>query len=100
MVEIPVEWIRDDAPYVAMDRMAGARPYGGPAMLLDIFRRELEMAYDEGGLFQVTMHPHHIGHRSRIFMLEEIIRLAKSKGGVWFATHAEIARYLRRAMPA
>ncbi|MQB41650.1 polysaccharide deacetylase [Rhizobium sp. ICMP 5592] len=93
IVEIPVEWIRDDAPYVAMDRMTGARPYGGPSMVLDIFQRELDMAYEEGGLFQLTLHPHHIGHRSRIFILEEIIRQAQVKGDVWFATHAEIATY-------
>jgi len=93
IVEIPVEWIRDDAPYVAMDRMAGARPYGGPAMVLDILQRELEHAWEEGGLFQVTLHPHHVGHRSRIFILEEIIRLAQSKGSVWFCTHAELAQY-------
>lgn len=93
IVEIPVEWIRDDAPYVNMDRMTGARPYGAPTMLLDIFRRELDLAHEEGGLFQLTMHPHHIGHRSRIFILEEIIRLAQAKQDVWFATHAEIAAY-------
>ena len=62
MVEIPVEWIRDDAPYVAMDRMTGARPYGGPAMVADILRRELDVAWEEGGRFQVTMHPPHVGH--------------------------------------
>jgi len=96
VVEIPVEWIRDDAPYVAMDRMSGARPYGAPTMLLDIFRRELDLAHDEGGLFQLTMHPHHIGHRSRIFILDEIIRHARAKGDVWFATHAELAAYCAR----
>lgn len=93
VVEVPVEWIRDDAPYVAMDRMTGARPYGGPAMVADILRRELELAWDEGGLFQVTLHPHHVGHRSRVFILEDIIRLAQSKGDIWFCTHAELARY-------
>lgn len=93
IVEIPVEWIRDDAPYVAMDRMTGARPYGGPAMVADILRRELDVAWEEGGLFQVTLHPHHVGHRSRIFILEEILMLAQSKGDVWFCTHAELARY-------
>ncbi|MGE6742880.1 polysaccharide deacetylase family protein [Allorhizobium pseudoryzae] len=93
MVEIPVEWIRDDAPYVAMDRMTGARPYGGPAMVADILRRELDVAWEEGGLFQVTLHPHHVGHRSRIFILEETIRHANAKGDVWFCTHAELARY-------
>lgn len=93
IVEIPVEWIRDDAPYVAMDRMTNARPYGGPAMILDIFLRELDGAYAEGGLFQLTLHPHHVGHRSRIFLLEEIIRHAQAKGDVWFTTHAELAAY-------
>jgi len=93
VVEIPVEWIRDDAPYVAMDRMTGARPYGGPAMVLDILLREMEVAYEEGGVFQVTLHPHHVGHRSRIFILEEIIRAAQAKGDVWFLTHAELAAY-------
>ncbi|PZU88152.1 MAG: polysaccharide deacetylase [Chelatococcus sp.] len=93
LVEIPVEWIRDDAVYFSMDRFAALRPHGGPAMVLDIFTRELDLAAQEGGLFQLTMHPHQIGHRSRIWILDEIIRAAKAKGSVWFATHAEIARH-------
>jgi hypothetical protein len=41
------------------------------------------------------MHPHVIGQRSRIWILEEIIRLARSFGDVWFATHADVARYCK-----
>lgn len=93
IVEVPVESIRDDAVYFNMDRMSALRPYTAPEAVLDIFRRELEGAHADGGLFVLTMHPHVIGHRSRIFILEEIIRLARSLGGAWFATHAEIARY-------
>jgi peptidoglycan/xylan/chitin deacetylase (PgdA/CDA1 family) len=93
IVELPVEWIRDDAVYFNMDRAMSLRPYGGPEMVFDIFRRELDAAFEEGGLFQLTMHPHHSGHRSRIWILDEIIRAAKAKGSVWFATHAEIAAY-------
>ncbi len=93
IVEIPVEWIRDDAVYFGMDRGASLRPYGGPEMVAGIFRRELDMAASEGGLFQVTMHPHHIGHRSRVWIIEDMIEAAKAKGGAWFATHAEIAAY-------
>ena len=93
IVEIPVEWIRDDAPYFNMDRMSNARPYGGPAMLLDILQREVDVAYEEGGLFQVTFHPHHLGHRSRIFILEELVRQVQSKPGVWLTTHADLARF-------
>ncbi|AMJ59738.1 polysaccharide deacetylase family protein [Bosea sp. PAMC 26642] len=93
IVEVPVEWIRDDAVYFNMDRAMSLRPYGGPEMVLDIFRRELDLACEEGGLFQLTMHPHHSGHRSRIWILDEIICAAKAKGSVWFATHAEIAAW-------
>jgi peptidoglycan-N-acetylglucosamine deacetylase len=93
IVELPVEWIRDDAIYFNMDRAASLRPYTAPEAVFDIFRREFEAAYAEGGLFLLTMHPHHIGHRSRIWILEEIIGLAKAKPDVWFATHAEVAAF-------
>ena len=56
------------------------RPYGGPSMVFDIFKRELDAAAQEGGLFQLTMHPHHSGHRSRAWIIDEIIAAAKAKG--------------------
>ena len=43
----------------------------------------------------MTMHPHVIGYRSRIWIIEELIRLAQSRQGVWFATHAEVARWAK-----
>lgn len=95
IVEVPPEWIRDDAVYFGMDRMSALRPYTPPEAVFDIFRRELTAAHEEGGLFVLTMHPHVIGQRSRIWILEEIIRLAKSLGNVWFATHADVARYVK-----
>jgi peptidoglycan/xylan/chitin deacetylase (PgdA/CDA1 family) len=93
VIELPVEWIRDDAVYFGMNRFAGLRPYTPPESVLDIFRRELEGAAAEGGLFQLTMHPHIIGARSRIWILDEIIRLAKAKGA-WLATHAQVVAYV------
>jgi peptidoglycan/xylan/chitin deacetylase (PgdA/CDA1 family) len=93
VVEIPVEWIRDDAVYFNMDRMSALRPYTSPEAVFEIFRRELDMAHEEGGLFVLTMHPHIIGQRSRIWIVDEIIRHARSLDGVWFATHADVARY-------
>ena len=95
VVELPVEWVRDDAVYFMMNRFSALRPYTPPADVLDIFRREFDAAYDEGGIFQLTMHPHVIGYRSRIWILDEIIRHAKSRPGVWFATHADIVRWAK-----
>ena len=46
-------------------------------------------------MFLLTMHPHIVGHRSRIVALEGLIDHMKQRGGVWFATHADAARYVR-----
>ena len=95
VVELPVEWVRDDAVYFWMNRFASHRPYTPPSDVFDIFRRELDAAYQEGGLFQLTMHPHVIGYRSRIWILEEIIRHAQSLDDVWIATHAEVVEWAK-----
>src|SRR5215468_4915922 len=71
IVELPVEWILDDYPYFGMDRFSTIRPHSAPAHVYEIWAAEFDRAYDEGGLFVLTMHPHVIGHRSRIVMLEK-----------------------------
>jgi len=95
IVELPVEWIRDDAVYFNMNRFQALRPYTAPTTVLDIFRREFDQAWAEGGLFVLTMHPHVIGYRSRIFILEELIRHMQAQSGVWFATHRDVARHVK-----
>jgi len=95
IVELPVEWVRDDAVYFVTNRFQSLRPYTPPSDVLDIFRRELDAAWEEGGIFQLTMHPHIIGYRSRIWIVDELIRHAKSRGKVWFATHAEVAAWAK-----
>lgn len=97
IIELPVEWIRDDAAYLLMDRWSGLRPYIAPSDVLSIFMKEFELAYDEGGIFQLTMHPDVIGHRSRIWILEELIRTIRTRPGVWFASHADVVRHAKAA---
>lgn len=95
IVELPVEWIRDDAVYFNMDRFAGLRPYTPPSAVFDVFKREFDGAYAEGGLFLLTLHPPIIGYRSRIQLIHELLDYITSHDGVWFATHGEIAQYCK-----
>jgi peptidoglycan/xylan/chitin deacetylase (PgdA/CDA1 family) len=97
MVELPVEWIRDDAVYFNMDRFSALRPYTPPSAVLEVFKAEFDGAVEEGGLFLLTMHPHIIGHRSRLRLLDQLIEYIRGHGGVWFATHAEVARFCKEA---
>jgi len=94
VVELPIEWILDDSPYFGATAN-GSLPSADLA--LQTFQSEFDVAYDEGGLFVLTMHPHLIGHRSRIVLLDRLITHMKSKRGVWFATHEQVARYVKTA---
>ncbi len=95
VIELPPEWIRDDAVYFNMLRFSGLRPYTPPSAVEEIFVGEFDGAYAEGGLFLLTMHPHIIGHRSRIALLDRLVRHIKGHPGVVFMTHEEVARWCR-----
>jgi peptidoglycan/xylan/chitin deacetylase (PgdA/CDA1 family) len=95
VVELPVEWILDDYPYFGMDRFSPIRPHSPPSHVYEIWEAEFDRAYEEGGLFLLTMHPHVIGHRSRIGMLEKLVQHIRTRPGVWFATHEQVARYVK-----
>ena len=92
IVELPVEWILDDYPYFGMSRTQPIRPHMPPSDVLEIWRAEFDGAHAEGSLFVLTMHPHIIGHRSRMAMLEALVEHMRSREGVWFATHEAVAR--------
>lgn len=99
VVEMPVDWVRDDAVYLLFNRTPPTRPQMAPLDVLDVFRREFDGAYAEGGVLQLVFHPFVIGYRSRIFILDELIQHAKAHQDVWFATHAEIASFAREHAP-
>jgi peptidoglycan/xylan/chitin deacetylase (PgdA/CDA1 family) len=92
LIELPIEWILDDAPYFTRQ---GTLP--SPELIFEVYKDEFDVAYDEGGLFVLTMHPHIIGHRSRISRLDKLITYIKTKPGVWFATQEQIANYVKTA---
>ncbi len=90
IVELPVEWILDDAPLLN----PRGTSYTSPRELLQVYIDEFDKAYEEGTMFVLTTHPHIIGHRSRILILEELISHIQSFEDVWFATHEQVARYV------
>jgi hypothetical protein len=80
VVEVPVEWLRDDAVYLLFNREPATRPWMTPDAVYEVFRRELEGAARDGGLFQLVMHPFVIGYRSRLWILEKLIEDARALG--------------------
>lgn len=91
IVELPVEWILDDAPLFS----PRGTNYASPREVAQVWIDEFDKAYEERSLFLLTLHPHVSGHRSRIKALELLIAHMKTKPGVWFATHRGVAEYVK-----
>jgi peptidoglycan/xylan/chitin deacetylase (PgdA/CDA1 family) len=95
LVELPL------SPYLDDNNTLSARRFGpsampSPELVFEVYRDDFDVAYEEGTLFLLTLHPHLIGMRSRITYLDDFIHYIKSKPNVWFATAEDIARYVKQ----
>ena len=95
LVELPVSRYLDDRNTLAASRF-GPSALPSPELVFEVYRDDCDVAYEEGTLFLLTLHPHLIGMRSRIDYLDDLIRYIKSKPNVWFATAEDIARYVKQ----
>ena len=92
LVEVPVQWLLDDAPlfrhvYGATNAIAD------PGRVLQMWQKEFAAMHEENGCFVLTCHPFVSGRASRIALLEELVSFMKKKRGVWFTTCDEVARW-------
>jgi len=95
LIELPVEWILDDWPYFQLSWGSQHVGLRTADEVYSIWAAEFDGAYEEGSLYMLVTHPQVIGHRYRMQMLERLVTYMKSKPGVWFATHEQIARYVQ-----
>jgi peptidoglycan/xylan/chitin deacetylase (PgdA/CDA1 family) len=97
VIELPISWILDDGAYFGQVN-EGMLP-DPETVFMKIFKSEFDGAYQEKGLFLLTMHPHISGYRSRVAEIDRLITYMKSKPGVWFASTREVAEYLKKSNP-
>src|SRR6185369_385545 len=90
MIELPVSWLLDDAPYLWWP---GATLPSG-RLTFEVYKEEFDQAYSEGSLFMLTLHPMISGYRSRMKHLARLIEYIKSHPNIWFASAREIAEYV------
>lgn len=93
LVEIPVQWVLDDAPYFLYSLRLPGRVMFDPSHVYSIWSKEFEAFYREELCFVLTMHPQVIGRPSRIAMLEQLIKYMRGYPDVWFARAIEVANH-------
>lgn len=91
LVEVPVDWARDDAAFLVTDRYGGLRQIPDPRLVVDSWLDDFQAASEEGGMFQLTLHPDLIGRRMAFRAFTYLVDAVAQHPSVWFATHAEIA---------
>jgi peptidoglycan/xylan/chitin deacetylase (PgdA/CDA1 family) len=92
LVELPWSWELDDAPHFLFSFYPYHTGLAAPSKVFEIWASEFDIAYEEGGLYSLVMHPQVIGRRHRMRMLEELIRHMRARPGVSFARHIDIAQ--------
>jgi peptidoglycan-N-acetylglucosamine deacetylase len=96
LVELPVSWELDDAPYFLFSFFPYMSGLCTPSQVLEIWKAEFDGSYQVGGCFLLVVHPFCIGRHPRMAMLDELITYIKGHGDVWFATHLQVAEEWRR----
>ncbi|HEV8616961.1 MAG TPA: polysaccharide deacetylase [Methylomirabilota bacterium] len=92
VVEIPVSWVLDDAPFFMF---TGQRAIQAPGPVLQSWLTELEGIVEVGGVANFTFHPQIIGRPSRFACLRELVGYARHLPRVWIARLDAIAAHTR-----
>jgi peptidoglycan/xylan/chitin deacetylase (PgdA/CDA1 family) len=93
VIELPISEVSNDFVYYG-ETANGALP--SPDAVFEIYKAEVDLAFQERTMFILTQHPHVGGRRSRIVQLDRLITYIKSKGDVWFATMEQVATYVKQ----
>ncbi len=95
LVELPVSWVLDDAAHFWFDEESWNKPIVSAASVLGIWKEEFEAIYEQGGYFNLTLHPQFIGRPARLKMLDEFLGWVGGFPAVWVATGEEVARRVK-----
>ncbi len=91
LLEVPYSWEMTDTPHFLFSYVPYYAGMSSQHKVYEIWEAEFDGAYADGGFLCIVMHPQVIGRRSRMAMLERLIRHMQRHDGVWFATHLEVA---------
>lgn len=86
IIEIPINWTLDDAPFWLLSGHTWGAPMPAPSTVFEAWSEEFSYLYEESfeNCFVLTCHPQIIGRPGRMRMLERLIRFLKEHKDVEF----------------
>lgn len=91
LVEIPIQWILDDAPHFWFDGASWNKKISTVEEVRSIWDAELDGIHALGGCAVLTMHPQIIGRPGRLGLLDELLGRLTADEQRWIAPCRAIA---------
>jgi peptidoglycan/xylan/chitin deacetylase (PgdA/CDA1 family) len=91
IVELPVQWYLDDAPFFLYSVRLPGRTIHPPSAVLETWQEEFSALYEEGKSMVLTLHPQIIGRAYRVKMLESFIQFVMRHADAQFITGEKLA---------
>ena len=96
IIELPIPASIDDYnQYVSNKTFDYLMKVSSPENALEVFKAEFEAMWQFGGLWVGVWHPAVSGRPAQAQSIVKLIEYMQQKGGVWFATHEEIANHIK-----
>ncbi len=95
IVEFPFHWVLDDAPFFNYSITLPGRTMQAPSAVLEAWKAEFDMLYEEDRAFVLALHPQIIGRPSRLVALEGLIQHIRRHDNIWFGRCDHVADELR-----
>lgn len=92
LVELPVSWVLDDAPYFLF---TGQRAMQAPGPVLQGWLTEFDGIVEVGGFANFTFHPQIVGRPSRFACLRELVDYARRTPRVWIERLDRVSALVR-----
>jgi len=93
ILELPIEWYLDDAPYLFFLGDLGGQLVD-PRSMVEQWWAEFALAVVERRLLTLVMHPEITGRGSRVGVLGDLLDRMADHADVWFAPHGRVAELL------
>lgn len=93
IIEVPIQWLLDDAEYWMHTRNTREKPIADPETVLRIWRKEFDGYYQSGGCFVLTLHPFVSGRWVYMDAVERFIQYMKGFPNIWWTTVDQVTEY-------
>lgn len=99
LVELPVQWLLDDAPYFMFQTRPPSRPLAPARQALEAWTEEFHGLYAHRGLLNLTLHPQFSGRPGRAAAFDRFLSTVLSYPDVWIAPLRDVANFWRERYP-